>query len=1016
MKEKFEIINASAGSGKTFSLASKVIFSLLAGEEDSYKKILALTFTNNSANEMKKRILDELKQISTDPLQSLIYQSSNLERLFTAKSIKAKAKRVLNKVLHNYSFFQVSTIDKFNHRLIRCFSNDLDLSYDFDLVIERDEFSDELIESFFNDLEKESFLLDLIVDYSNSKHDKNKSWDISFDIKKLLSIIWDENNYKYISNKKLDKGSFEALKNRLELNLKTNSERIKEISLDIEKAISNIDKSSFSYNALPKILKEAQSNNIDKIKTQSFLKRLENNSLLKKDKLNNISTTKIIEITPSLRKMISLIENHKTYVNLYGNLNLNYLIYNIVEYATKFQRENNLLLISDFNSLITENISGQPAPFIYEKIGTKFSNYFIDEFQDTSDLQWNNLVPLTSHSVMNEELNDDGGNLFIVGDPKQSVYRWRGANPETFTNLQKSNPFFIKPKIGKLEVNYRSYSNIVDFNNKFFSHNSKILNSQMVSSVYGSLKQGSLTKKKGGYLAFNFIKPTDETYEEISHKKVLNIIKVKESQGFNLSDIAILCRTNKECNAVSAFLISNNKKVNSEELLALSSSQEVLFIIDIIKLLLNKKDDEAKKNILKFVCAVSNKKNKYEFIQQQMSTSTKKMFSNVLNIDYEIITNLDFYQASKHIISNVNYIDKAKMQVYFLLDEIYTFCHSKSSYFQSFIDYWNIKKDKLKVDLIEETDAVRVLTIHKSKGLEFPVVILPYFDFKLKKPERSIWVNFSDEEINGDFLVDYNQSLRYFNPEISKRMHLYDDQMLSDNLNVMYVSMSRAILENHIICENNESNDVNSSGSLLKSYVFKNSNNETPFFKIGNSEYKNQLSTPSTKKLSIISTESNRDLNSLNNYYKSDKRLSSNFGNIFHNIMSEIEYQHQSEYVINDFYNRGIINNSEKKTISNYVDLIINHKLLRNFFSKKNIVYNEREIFLPPDKVIKPDKTVFTPNSNAFILDYKTGKKNDIHQNQIKKYAEALKKANYRVKGAFIVYLSSKIDVLEITV
>ena len=145
--------------------------------------------------------------------------------------------------------------------------------------------------------------------------------------------------------------------------------------------------------------------------------------------------------------MISLIENHKTYVNLYGNLNLNYLIYNIVEYATKFQRENNLLLISDFNSLITENISGQPAPFIYEKIGTKFSNYFIDEFQDTSDLQWNNLVPLTSHSVMNEELNDDGGNLFIVGDPKQSVYRWRGANPETFTNLQKSNPFFIKPKI-----------------------------------------------------------------------------------------------------------------------------------------------------------------------------------------------------------------------------------------------------------------------------------------------------------------------------------------------------------------------------------------------------------------------------------------------------------------------------------------------------------------------------------------------------------------------------------------
>ena len=152
-------------------------------------------------------------------------------------------------------------------------------------------------------------------------------------------------------------------------------------------------------------------------------------------------------------------------------------------------------MISDFNSLITENISDQSAPFIYEKIGTKYNNYFVDEFQDTSDLQWKNLIPLTSHALTNEELNNDGGSLFLVGDPKQSIYRWRGAKPETFTNLKVTNPFYIKPKTKELGINYRSYSNIVEFNNQFFKNNSKLINIEAVNSIYSKLCQNFLKKK-----------------------------------------------------------------------------------------------------------------------------------------------------------------------------------------------------------------------------------------------------------------------------------------------------------------------------------------------------------------------------------------------------------------------------------------------------------------------------------------------------------------------------------------
>ena len=1015
MTEKFQIIDASAGSGKTFSLASNVILKILTGHEDSYKKVLALTFTNNSANEMKKRVLEELKQISIEPSKSLVFQSSGLSKFFTTNSIKRRAKKILNKILHNFSFFQVSTIDKFNHRLIRSFSSDLSLSYDFDLVIERDEFSDQLIDKFFNDLEKDSFLSDLIIKYANDKHHDNKSWDVGFDLKKLLGIIWDENNYNFVSNKKMDKDSFNEMKKVLQSRLNKNLKTIQKISLDIEHRVSSIDQSSFSFNTLPKLLKQIQSFDLKKVNTDKVLKRLDNNTLIKKDKLNSDTAQLVTEISPDIIKINSMIQAQKTYSNLYQNLILNYLINNIVNYSKKFQDENNLLLISDFNSLITENISDQPAPFIYEKIGTKYNNYFLDEFQDTSELQWKNLIPLTSHALTNEEINDDGGNLFLVGDPKQSIYRWRGAKPETFSNLKAVNPFYIKPKTNKLGTNYRSFRNIVDFNNKFFQNNSKVLNIKAVDSIYGKLDQKYLKKKNGGHLSITFINPENKDYNERCAEKVLEIIKQKEKQGFNLSDIAILCRTNKECNLISASLIDNNIKVNSEELLALSESKEVLFLIDVIRLILNKNDLNAKKNILKFISIKRVKNNKYEFIKKEMELPVSKIFEKLLNINYERVSSLELYSACEKIISSVSFLEDAKMQVSFLLDEIYNFSYSKSSLLQSFVDYWDIKKEKLKVNLIEETNAVKVLTIHKSKGLEFPIVILPYFDFKLKKPDENIWVNFSEKEINGNFLVKYNESLRFFSDSMNQRMKLYDDQMKLDNLNVMYVSLSRSILENHIICEEKELNE-DTSGGLLRSYITKRFSQEKTFYKIGKSVYKPEISSKKLKKLKLIDLKSDKNHNSLNKYYNSDKRLSSNFGNIFHNIMSEIEYKHQSDYVINDYFNRGVINKKEKKQIKNSVDLIMNHTCLQRFFSKKNIVYNEREVFIPPDKVIIPDKTVFTSKKDVFILDYKTGKKSKAHQNQIKTYIDALNNASYRVKGAFIVYVSSKIDVLEISI
>ena len=1021
MKEKFEIINASAGSGKTFTLSSNVIQRILTGKEDSYKKILALTFTNNSANEMKKRILDELRQISIDPLNSIVFQTSTLKKTFSSSQVSKKAEKILNRILHNFSFFQVSTIDKFNHRLIRSFSNDLSLSYDFDLIIEQDEFMDELIKNFTEDLKKDSFLMNVIIDHATYKHSDNKTWDISYDLKDLLNIIWDENNYKYLDDKKMDEENFKSFKIKLTSKKNIISKKTKKICFSIEEKIKHldIDLKCFSYNALPKFLDQVRSVDLKKIEYNSLNNRLLTKSLVKKDFIDSKTESLIFEIKPLLNEVFNNISHYKTYVNLSNNLTLNYLINSIVAYSKKFQNENNTLLISDFNSIINENISDQPAPFIYEKIGTKYNNYFIDEFQDTSDLQWKNLIPLTSHSILNEELNEDGGNLFIVGDPKQSIYRWRGAKPETFNELAKSNPFYLDPKINNLGKNYRSYKNIVNFNNKLFNNIAKQIDSKTIKSIYSDLNQGCKENKKGGYVSVSLIKSSNKKdYELESSKKVIQIIREKEKQGFNLSDIAILCRTNKECNHISSLLIDQNIKVNSEELLALSSSEEVLFILNLVRLKINENNLEAKKNLLKYISIKKDYANKHDFISKTLQLSIKSIFKEILNTEFSLFFELDLYQSIQYVISSMDLFDSAIMQVHFLLEEIFDFSNSTLSNKESFINYWDRKKEKLKVNLIEETNAVKVLTIHKSKGLEFPIVILPYFDYKLSKPDKKTWIKLSGENLNGSFLVDFDEHLKFFNSEIAKKMEKNNDDMVLENINTMYVSLSRAILENHAISKEPDLSSEISSGVLLNSFLI----NEIPlvrksFFEFGKTKYIKIIDNGNEKKLKKIKTVlNNQKFNDINYYYSSTNKANTKFGNLFHKIMSEIEYNFQFEPVINDFFQRGVIDKSDMKRVKELIKLIINNNKLKCFFDKKNIVYNEREIFIPPDKVIIPDKTVFLDNNSISILDYKTGKKNKEHLDQMKKYIFHLKKANYRVKNAFLVYVLDEIKLVEITV
>ena len=383
------------------------------------------------------------------------------------------------------------------------------------------------------------------------------------------------------------------------------------------------------------------------------------------------------------------------------------------------------------------------------------------------------------------------------------------------------------------------------------------------------------------------------------------------------------------------------------------------------------------------------------------------------------------YFAVEYIISKMNLFKSATMQVNFLLDEVFSFINSKLSHIETFIQYWERKKEKLKVNLIEETNAVKVLTIHKAKGLEFPIVILPFFDFELKRPDKKIWLDISEQNIEGRFLLNHSKTLGAFGTRANETIELYEENMILDSINVMYVSLTRGIIENHII--SNKPNTLNnqSTGALLCNFISENNypcsedylnENSDAFYEIGKSIFKQNLVKKQEKKIKILESKiHNQKFNDLSSFLSTNRKLSSRFGNLFHQIMSQIEYDSQKDYVINDFYNRGLINESQKTIISEYVLKILEHDQLKRFFSKKNIVYNEREILVPPNDTIIPDKAVFFEKNTISILDYKTGQKNLKHIDQMKKYVNYLKQANYRVDKAFLVYVFDEVEVVEIT-
>ena len=599
----------------------------------------------------------------------------------------------------------------------------------------------------------------------------------------------------------------------------------------------------------------------------------------------------------------------------------------------------------------------------------------------------------------------------MVGDPKQSVYRWRGANPEIFTSILKSDHMFnlgIEHK--ELEKNYRSSKNIIDFNNALFKHVLASFNSTKLKSNFTSFKQKP-NNNFSGKIEISLLEKNKETYKENTLKKIIEIINLK-SESFNLSDISILCRSNDECNLISDHLIENNINVNSDEMLYLDKSAEACFIVDLLILINYPKNKHTKLKVLKYLSRCLDIDSS-KFLVDNKEKSLEELFEEFFNQNFEKLKLLSIYGQVEALISSTTLFDKHLIQTSGLLDSIIDYNTSFDKNTKSFFDYWDKHKSKSKIQSAQNSNAVKVMTIHKSKGLEFEIVILPFFDSSLNSSRMKTWINIINDEEEIRAMVDFSKKLQFFNEETEKKYKSIIENQLIDSINLMYVSLTRAVKENHIISKKIFEDDQTSFASLLNSFIAKNHIiNENNKIIIGTDEKPESK----IKKKNILKLEKDKrnDKVMIEDFLFNSKHKSTTTGSLFHSIMAEIHYGFQVEKVLEDFYLRGLINDEEKKSFSVSINRIINDPLLHDLFSLNVEVLNEREVILNNKTMLKPDRVVFHNSGQITIIDYKTGAETNKHKTQLKGYSSIMEELGLKVKNLFLVYTLSTHKVVKI--
>ena len=1044
------IYKASAGSGKTFTLAVEYISSLICNPH-TYRNILAVTFTNKATAEMKERIMSQLYGLSIGDEGSQQYLKDIQSRTKKSeKEIREASKEALTYILHDYNYFNVETIDSFFQAVMRNLARELNLSPNLNIELDLDVVLNDAVDKMFDELDSQSSEMKTIMDYIYDQISKNKNWTIKKSVKSFGKNLFNEtvmSNEEGLNNL----GDTDKQKN-IKSNLKKLREEIltegKQFYLRFQTALreNGIDLAAIKQgNWIESYFKYLNQGEFDK-KAKFIDERITSiESWFKKGEKDG---DLILAVDNYLRPLLGEAEQYRiNHLEMLNSLELTLqhlneiaLLQAIKNKIKETNAEKNRFLLSETNNLLHHLIKQEDSSFIYEKIGTRITNIMIDEFQDTSRMQWDNFKMLLYEGL------SQGNDSMLVGDVKQAIYRWRNGDWRILNNLKDQfGPFQIRNK--PLTTNYRSETNIILFNNFLFEKAKDYLNEKYKSSLgqdceelvraYCDVAQQTSKKETRGYVKVSFWDTEENKGKDYKKEICIQIgeeIKSLIESGIQMDDIALLLRKKDDISLIADYLNAMEIPVVSDEAFRLDASPAIRMLVNALRVIADEKNK----------IALAELQNDY---QHQICHGDTEIYSLLPEVAQLSFT--DFYEKIEELkllplqelmyhLSDILKIKETKGQeAYFFqfFDMITEYLQNNTSDISSFLTYWDEKLYKSTIPN-GKAKGIHMYTIHKSKGLQFHTVLVPFCDWSMEtdRHDNLVWCvpDQHDETFGAIKLVPINYSNKmsqsvYSQDYLNERL-----QFWVDNLNLLYVAFTRA--EKNLIIygkkEKPSKNDdsatkVDTASTILLNCLSEklDTNNSLEQGALLPSEKKEKEETPNkllqepspcpvvihsfTREFQF--RQSNRSAAFIAG--EDEESISKSMieqGKLLHYLFSMIQSEEEIDTAIDKLIFEGVINEGEKSSIHDITHKAFSLPQVKDWYTPDWQVLNERSIIWEEhDQVVdrRPDR-VMVRKGETVVVDFKFGKEEKSYNEQVKTYMNLLSKIGYpHVKG-FLWYVN----------
>ena len=1053
----FTIYKSSAGSGKTYTLAMEYL-KLALEHPFAFKQILAVTFTNKATREMKERILAVLERMTTrvDSQEKLdLHLLGHLN--LSVEELKLRAKGVLTAILHHYGDFSVSTIDSFFQRVVRAFAWEMGLPAKFDIELDQDAVLERLVDRLMVKVAEDGNLRQWLREFAEEKIREGKSWDIRWDINKLGSQIFQEDfkrHHHRIAGFLKDPENIRAFRTGIFMQREQIRKKVLNVKQEAQRLVDQIGLNWEDFKGgtkSPVLFFERLDKGRELFpKISATLLRWVDNPdewCKKNGSVELIQQAYETGLNDLLKEALGMVVQWNTLEQVRKNFYVFGIFSHLLEELQNLKDEENIMLVSDANDFLKQITANTDAPFIYEKVGNKFRNYLIDEFQDTSGFQWASLHPLLDNSLA------AGNTSLVVGDVKQSIYRWRGGDLRLLLREVEQQIGAERVQLEDLDTNYRSLPNLVHFNNALFNQlTSQIVNAaaekygvkeeylSVIRTAYERVAQKVAPHKQAsefqGKVRIDFLKAEeDEKVRELAVARLPEMVRDLQDQGYLLRDIAILVRKNQEAQEVAetmmAYEMANPNDgyrydILSDEAMFLYKATSVKALIAALNYLAYPEDDVALRTMWYHTEIMKGKTASHELfdyasIVENITEGFQDRKSRLLQ--------LPLFEMVEELIEMLGFNALGLERAYLsgFKEAVIDYGSKNKSDIVGFLDWWEVKKEKRTVKIPNSHDAMRVLTIHKSKGLQFKVILIPFMDWGIVQTGNVIWSGYKDNE-SDEVIVPLSFSSALAQTSFDDHYQLEVMMAYLDSLNMIYVALTRA---EEVLWTMGESHSTKTNGSpnrlsylLQQAILAVNSTDgnidlgisydlDKEIFEIGDwpDRETSREVYPSPPDLAWSYRSWGNLLRVKRQAVEQPEELAAfqkkrDFGVLIHQILERMNNLNELEGLLQEAYFEGKLDREELVEVNRLFERLIAKSPIKDWFADGLRVFTEQGILLPGGAVKRPDRMILKEDK-AILIDFKTGKAKGFHESQLQEYMVLVRELTQKPTEGYLVYIES---------